>query len=189
MSYGINFNLPISYVSSSFRRFKPEEHHINRTSDKDVLIIMLKGVLRFSEDGQEKEINAGEYYIQKANKYQRGDLVSDCPEYYYIHMNAAWDNENECLPIQGYVNIHEIYPLLLRLDRTQYNRSNLVEQTVAFFDILLELMKAGTDKNTETVNAMLDDLVADIGNPPSITNLAKKYNFSKDGGIMLMRKF
>ena len=52
---------------------------------------------------------------------------------------------------------------------------------------MLELMKAGTDKNTETVNAMLDDLVADIGNPPSITNLAKKYNFSKNYVIRIFK--
>ena len=108
MSFGINLNMPISYITSGFRHFLPDEHHINRTIDEDVLLIMQKGVLRFSENGVEKEVTAGEYYIQKANKYQRGDLASDCPEYYYIHMKASWDSENECLPLQGHVNIHEI---------------------------------------------------------------------------------
>ena len=62
---GIDFNSPILYRHASFRYFEKNEHHITRFCIDNVLLLVYEGVLRFSEDGEEKEVRAGEYYIHE----------------------------------------------------------------------------------------------------------------------------
>lgn len=66
---GIDLNKPITYIHSSLRFFNEKEHHINRFCEENVLLLVYKGVLRFSENGIEHEVRPGEYYIQKAMTY------------------------------------------------------------------------------------------------------------------------
>ena len=51
--YGIDLNKNINYKYASLRFFNEGEHHIDRICGEDVLLLVFKGVLRFSEDGTE----------------------------------------------------------------------------------------------------------------------------------------
>lgn len=52
--------------------FRPNEYHVTRLARHSVLILMLDGVLRFSEDGNDLELCFGEYYIQREGLPLRG---------------------------------------------------------------------------------------------------------------------
>ena len=65
---GISMQTVPTYRLSAFRRFLPGERHITRVESGDVLLLMLEGTLRFTEDGVPVELTRGEYYVQ-----QRGD--------------------------------------------------------------------------------------------------------------------
>ena len=62
----------------------------------DILLIMLDGVLRFTEDGVPVEPVGGEYYIQRKGLLQDGPEASDRPSYFYVHFT-----DGECLPIRA----------------------------------------------------------------------------------------
>ena len=72
-------------ISCSFRRFDPEECHVTRVSDSDVLLLMLEGELIFWEDGRRISLLPGQWYIQKAGLVQEGREPSRLPFYYYLH--------------------------------------------------------------------------------------------------------
>ena len=73
------------YAYSSFRTFYPGEKHVTRVCREDVLVLILSGTLRFSENGRPVEVGANQYYIQKSGICQQGVLASDAPHYFYIH--------------------------------------------------------------------------------------------------------
>ena len=52
---GIDLNKQIIYLHSSLRFFDKKEHHINRFCEENVLLLVYEGVLRFSEDGIERQ--------------------------------------------------------------------------------------------------------------------------------------
>ena len=68
---GIDLNKNVVYKFASFRYFEKMEHHINRFCKDNVLLLVFDGVLRFSENGEETEVRAGEYYVQKRTYIKR----------------------------------------------------------------------------------------------------------------------
>ena len=77
---GVNLDKPIRYINASLRFFKDGEHHVECFCEDDVLLLVYSGVLRFSENGEQKEISAGEYYIQRHGMHQGGETASDNPK-------------------------------------------------------------------------------------------------------------
>ena len=77
MPTGISMQTVPTYRLSAFRRFLPNERHITRVESGDILLLMLDGVLRFTEDGVPVELSGGEYYIQQRGLFQDGPEVSD----------------------------------------------------------------------------------------------------------------
>ena len=74
-----------AYLAASFRTFSPGEFHVTRNAPYSVLLLLMKGTLRFEEDGISVEVKAGEYYIQRAGLTQHARQPSDMPHYFYIH--------------------------------------------------------------------------------------------------------
>ncbi len=52
---------PPRYLHASYRTFRAGEHHITRTAEYDVLLLVLGGTLRFCEDGVPFSLPAGDY--------------------------------------------------------------------------------------------------------------------------------
>lgn len=87
--YYLDLNVPPCYCGSAMRKFGEGERHITRTANYGVLILMLDGVLRFEENGEARELHAGEYYVQRDGLRQTGKQACDSPEYFYIHFTGA----------------------------------------------------------------------------------------------------
>ena len=70
---GIDLNKPALYKHASFRFFEEKEHHTTRFCGDNVLLLVYKGILRFSEDGVKQEVCAGSI-ISKGKTVIRQDL-------------------------------------------------------------------------------------------------------------------
>ena len=86
---GLSFNKLPHYIYSNHRQFHAHEHHIDRIFNEDVLIIMRKEILRFTEENEPIELHANEYYIQRAGLQQTGPIESDKPNYFFIHLSFS----------------------------------------------------------------------------------------------------
>ena len=56
---GISMQTVTTYRPSAFRRFLPGERHITRVESGDVLLLMLEGTLRFTEEGGTRRADEG----------------------------------------------------------------------------------------------------------------------------------
>ena len=139
---GIDLNKPIRYKTASLRFFKEGEHHISRRCPEDVLLLVYDGVLRFSEDGMPYEISAGQYYIQKRELKQTGELPSDVPKYLYVHFLAdTWTEGGAVLPRSGTFDHAALKPLMEELHLLAHSDAPYIVQTAKFYDLLSELYK------------------------------------------------
>lgn len=189
--YGINLDKPIEYQYASLRYFQPGEHHIRRFFDKDVLLLVCKGILRFSEDGKMYEIGPGTYHIQKHDSFQDGEEPSDSPEYLYVHFYAQWDDDVNCLTPDGTFEMSEFSELIARMDRAANNETHLTERCSIFYEILSKLYQQSMLQfpGTKAARDILNDLSYDLKNPPSLEDLSKKYHFSKNYIISLTKAY
>ena len=109
---GINMDSPILYKHASLRYFDENEHHVTRFCRHHVLLLVYEGVLRFSEDGVPAEVRAGEYYIQRKDRYQSGEVASDAPKYLYVHFDAEFCEGGSMLPERGRFDYAELSTLV-----------------------------------------------------------------------------
>lgn len=103
------------YFFSANRQFEENEYHMDRVYELSVLLLIRKGVLRFTENGVPVEVSAGEYYIQKAGIQQRGVAPSDAPNYYFIHFRGHYSKAG-ALPLKGKFNIDVIQPIISEME-------------------------------------------------------------------------
>lgn len=136
---GLSFNHLPHYIYSNHRQFHAHEHHIDRIFNEDVLILMRKGILRFTEDNKDVELHANEYYIQRAGLHQTGMVESEKPNYFFIHFNGNFE-ENGDLPMRGTFQSKTIQPLLDKLMLLGLESSK-IEYECLFYALLSELAK------------------------------------------------
>lgn len=185
--HGIDLNSPITYETASLREFVPNEHHVSLVCESDVLLLVLSGVLRFSEDGTAYEVTPGEYFIQRYNGIQRGDVASDCPKYLYIHFRGTWDDNRECLPKRGTFVVDEMTDIINRLNTLSYGGGTKTEILSVFYGILTILMN-GSNHTETTAEKILRILTVDLNNPPTLSELAEICHFSKNHIIGIVKK-
>ena len=136
---GIDLNEFIVYKHSSFRFFDAHEHHVSRICEDDVLLLVFQGVLRFSEDGRQYELHPGEYYIQRRNTPQGGEVESDSPQYLYVHFLGKWADCGTALSSRGNFDYIKIKPMMEKLNRLSHQGGTLIERMTCFYEILCHL--------------------------------------------------
>jgi len=134
------------YFFSANRQFEENECHMDRIYELSVLLLMRKGVLRFTENGVPVEVSAGEYYIQQAGMYQQGAVPSDSPNYYFIHFRGYFSKAG-ALPIRGKFNIDVIQPIISEIEMLGDAAEKLEYERLVYK--LLSALK--TNVNTTTV--------------------------------------
>ena len=184
--FGIDLNTPIRYKYASLRYFKKNERHVDRVCSSDVLLLVFEGTLRFSEDGKQKEVRAGEYYVQRKNVPQKGEIPSDAPKYLYVHFFADWTDKSPFLPYRGNFEYAIMKPLIEKLDDMSHHGDTYVQQSAVFFQILSLLHKQATkqtlaDKIAEYINAHYAE-------PLSLSELVSHFHFSKNHIINIFKK-
>ncbi len=186
--YGINMNNNIVYHSASLKYFKPHEHHVTRTFNEDVLLMVFDGVLRFEEDGNLYELTKGQWHIQKHNSYQSGILESDTPKYLYVHFIGDWTSSDSVLPIDGEFPVLEFMPLMIKLDELRYNNGTEIEINSVFYTIISKLFNLCTQKPNSIASKALELLTKTPSNPPTLDELSKTLNYSKNHIIRMVKK-
>lgn len=186
--YGIDIDAPMKYVLSSMRFFAPHEHHISRKSGDNVLLMVYEGILRFEEDGKEYEISPGEWYIQRCGGIQTGRVESDCPKYLYIHFLGEWTEKENALPAGGNFPVHELMPLMERMDNAAHHQGSLTECCAAFYSILSELIRLSRAPISPAAAEIVNLLTKDLSSPPSLSELSSACHISKNQIIRIIKR-
>lgn len=174
------------YIESSFRSFLPKERHVNRLADYDVLLLLLDGALIFHEDGQRRELRAGDWYIQRAGRRQEGREPSLLPHYYYIHFHGSFRRDRG-LPLEGSFPPEQLRQALGGLDLAEKNGLSLVERCRWFYEILSLLHGAGQESACPVVGQMQAYIAAHYMERLRVSDLAKRFSYSQDHVIRLFR--
>lgn len=184
--YGINLDKPIKFKSASFRFFDKNEHHANRFCFQSVLLMVFNGVLRFSEDGEEKSVYPGQYYIQKGLTYQCGNIVSDSPEYFYIHFWAEWSNSEMCLPKTGSFDCKYMMPYMKTLNDMAFGNYTYTEKCTAFLQLLSKLYQS--EKKQNDAERIADFINKNCTAINSLDEISAHFNFSRNHIINIFKK-
>ena len=190
MPVGLSMQSVPIYRLSAFRKFLPNERHITRVESSDILLLMLDGVLRFTEDGVPVELSRGEYYIQQRGLSQGGPEVSDCPFYFYLHFEKCiWSDEAPCLPRQGLFDPDALLPLLRELNDAENEDAPQIVKNGLLCTVLSRLYREKTRSERDMlVDRLARCLTQDLQNPPSLAELAIAFHFSENYLIRIFRE-
>lgn len=184
--YGINLDKPITYKGSSLRFFEKNERHVTRFCSSDVLLLVYDGVLRFSEDGVQREVRAGEYYIQKHDTLQSGELVSDSPKYLYVHFRAEWSEGEYTLASSGVFDYATLSPFMNELDKISHGDFSYTQRSGVFFHILTELYH--TRKTSDTPAKRIAEYIeTEYLSLSSLNDVCKAFHYSKNHVINVFK--
>ncbi len=183
---GINIDRPIQYFHASFRFFSEGERHVSRYYDRDILLLVYEGVLRFSENGVEQEVSAGEYYIQKKGLYQNGERVSDAPKYLYIYLDAEWVEMGTTLPTRGTFDLHQLWPLMEKMDMLAHTVHCYAERVAVMYAIINKLYR--TDRKEGVAKEIADYIDENYRKELSLEDICERFNFSKNHVINLFKR-
>ncbi|MBO5042024.1 MAG: helix-turn-helix transcriptional regulator [Clostridia bacterium] len=174
--HGIDLNSPIQYEFASFRFFEKKEHHIERFCCVNVLLMVYEGVLRFSEDGEQVEVGAGEYYIQRKNRYQAGELPSDAPHYLFVHFDGEWSEQPDALPYRGSFDYTKLSELMQQIDTASHQKYVYAEQQYLFHKLLLSLrQKMPSNTLADRLSKYVEENIAAI---TSLADLCEAFHYS-----------
>lgn len=190
MSTGVSMQTVPTYRLSAFRRFLPGERHITRVESSDILLLMLDGVLRFTEDGVPVELKRGEYYIQQRGLYQDGPEPGDCPSYFYLHFgDCVWSDDPPVLPRRGLFDPDALLPLLQEMADAENEDAPRVVKDGLLCTILTRLFREQVrSERNRLVDHMVRCLTRDLQSPPSLAELAASLHFSENYLIRIFRE-
>ena len=183
---GIDLNKDITYRHASFRFFEKKEHHITRFCKENVLLLVFEGVLRFSENEEEIEVHAGEYYIQKKNVYQAGRLASDAPKYLYVHFDADWTSGSDALPYKGNFDFSRLSGLMERMDTAAHQNRFYSEKQYLLLKLLLTLKEPpAVNRTARLLSEYIEKNLVTIS---SLSDLCNAFHYSKNYIIRIFNK-
>ena len=176
--YGVDLNRPILYQFASFRFFEKKEHHIERFCSVNVLLMVYQGVLRFSENGEQVEVRAGEYYIQKKNCYQAGELASDAPHYLFVHFDGEWSDQPNALPHRGSFDYAKLSELMKQIDTASHRKDVYAKQQYLFHKLLLSLrQQVPSNASADKLSKYVEENITSI---TSLADLCEAFHYSKN---------
>lgn len=190
MPVGLSLQAVPVYRLSAFRHFRPQERHITRVEWSDVLLIMLDGTLRFTEDGAPVELSRGDYYIQRLGLPQDGPEASDSPSYFYLHFGGGqWGEELPALPRRGSCDPEALLPLLRELEEAESSDAPAVVKSGLLCTLLTRLYRGQEKSGRERLaDLMARRLTADLRDPPTLARLADELHFSENHLIKVFRE-
>ncbi|MBQ8836330.1 MAG: helix-turn-helix transcriptional regulator [Clostridia bacterium] len=189
MEYGLSLEKIPTYRFSSFRFFEEHEHHQTRICPYDVIVMIFEGTLRFYEGGVPVEVSQGEYYIQRRGIEHTAPEESDMPKYYYMHFYGDFAEDGSTLPIRGYADFSELFPLFKKLDALRMACSSPVEIAAVFLEILSVLKKKNDRTERNAVVLEVVSMVAEnIQKPFLLDEVAAKCGYSKNHVINVFKR-
>ena len=182
---GIDLNKRIDFLHASLRYFSENEYHVTRICHEYVLLLVFDGILRFTEDGTQYEVHAGEYHIQKINSFQKGETASSAPKYLYVHFYAEQTNSDTALPFKGRFDCERAMSHMTRLDRLSHTNGTHIEKTAVFYELLLLIKQK--NQYPDTADKIADFIQNEFLNDISLDRLCHEFHFSKNHIINIFR--
>jgi AraC-like DNA-binding protein len=183
---GIDLNKNVIYKFASFRYFEKSEHHISRFCKDNVLLLVFDGVLRFSEDGAEREVCSGEYYVQRKNVYQAGEIASDEPKYFYVHFDAEWNDGEDAFHAKGNFDLAELSELMSRLDSAAHGNHTHAERQYLFLKLILTLKEKPFINHT--ASQLSGYIEKNLDKISSLSDVCDALHYSKNYVIRIFKK-
>lgn len=183
----LDINKPINYIQSSHRHFYEGERHVTRVCPSSVLLLVYKSTLRFGEGEEQIEVKSGEYYIQRAGIPQNGLVPSDKPEYYYIHFDGEF-TEDEGLPLRGEWSFERILPLLEKMEGGVETGNMLLQKSLAFYGVLDELYVKEKRSVPPLAEKIMGYISAGYREQISVRELAKRLYISENYLILVFKR-
>ena len=183
---GIDLNLPITYKHASLRFFEKNERHITRYCGDNVLLLVYEGILRFSEEGEQREVRAGEYYIQKKNCHQAGEYVSDAPKYLYVHFDAEWSDSPDALSKNGVFDYASFSDLMTKIDNASHGNHTYAERQYLFLKLLLSLR--GNTNESPYAKKLSEYIEKNLENISSLSDICETFHYSKNYIIQIFNR-
>ena len=178
--------MPIMYKHASLRIFKKNECHVTRICLDNVLLLVYEGILRFSENGVQKEVCAGEYYIQKKNSHHSGEIVSDAPKYLYVHFDGEWTEGQDAFPSRGVFSYDSLSELIQRIDTAAHQSVPYNELQFLFLKLLMKL-KEKPQKN-DIAKIFSQYINENLCNIYSLSDICNEFHYSKNYVIRIFNK-
>ena len=177
------------YKFSAYRYFESGEYHVTRICPEDVLILVFKGILRFVENGEEKEVRAGEFYIQEKGLSQSAARPSDAPEYYYVHFSADFeDADRGYIGLQGEFNTDSAEALIKKLETAKLANAPMIELHKCFLSILSAISSVTDKINSELSYKIYRFVNRNLKNDITLESLAHEFGYCKNYIIKLFKK-
>ncbi|MBQ8212632.1 MAG: helix-turn-helix transcriptional regulator [Clostridia bacterium] len=189
----LSFSPAPEFRTCAIKRFKPDELHVTRRHSRSVLILMAEGILRFREDGQNIELQAGEYYIQRAGLLQEGIELGDSPVYFYLEfLGASYSEEEENgLPLRGRFQPSAIARYPQRLEEAYHTHKAdpflLNSYMNRIFSVLLETAPQ-RDEQAQIAELIRSDIEARYVEQITLEELSHRFGYDKDYIIRLYRR-
>ncbi len=177
----------LTHSHCRLRSFAKGEQHQNRTPVFSTLILVIKGVISFKENGEERHVSAGNYYIQRAGTKQEGIEITDPPVYYYLHFSGVFKEKEpaSAVPISGSFDMD--------LGGEQcigclYKANSATEEMHYFYNLLLHLQKHNSRNEFSPAEEMSDYISNNIAKIENLQDLCRRFNYSKDHIIRIFRE-
>ncbi len=189
MMDGLDLQKLPMYHASAHKVFRPGEKHVRRIAGEDVLILMLEGTLHFLENGEQIDLEKGEYYIQRKGLLQEGRIPSDDARYYYIHFTGAYGQSQQTLPLRGTGDFSTLLPVFDALDFLQLSGASAVEKSALFYRILSGICKKERQtQHKQVVMQIMMMIQENIRHPFTLDELAERCGYSPNSIITFFRE-
>jgi AraC-like DNA-binding protein len=148
------------------------------------MVLVLEGVLRFTEGGKRVSVCKNHYYIQKANLPQSADEPSDCPVYFYIHFTGCVEDREDGLPIEGTFDPALMLPIFKEVERVCRDpaRSHF-EKRFVFYKLLSALdssQKKLMTAQQELAQKLHEIILEEYAQPFSVDEVSDRLRYSKN---------
>ena len=180
----VSFHHIPTYKMCAFRRFEEGEKHITRCWHEHVLIFMIDGTLRFTEDGEEKVVCKNHYYIQKAFRMQSADCPSEGPYYFWVHFEGGIEETEDGIALEGEYDPLVMLPLFKEMERICHDTfSTKFEKRFVFYRLLAAL--DSSQKEVKSSSQLLAERVHDLileeyASSFSMDEVSKRLGYSKN---------
>lgn len=182
----INFELPITYKYASLEILGKNENYVTKYSEENVLLLVAEGVLRFSENGEQKELGKGEYYIQRKGQYYGGEISSDSPKYFCIHFEAEWTQEHGVFPCFGRFDYSSVSEIIAKINTSLEHHLSYNELQYLFLKLLIRLKEG---QSTSNLSYIISEYVYEnLGKISSLSDICREFHYSKNYVIQIFKK-
>ena len=139
------------YYNCEKKEYEQGEMYPAGRCNCSVIIFVMSGILRFSEEDEIIELTTGEYYIQQEGFMHEGNVKCDTPVFYSIEFPGDF-KPNDGISIRGTFDIETFEKPLTALYEAEFSGGmTFFKKVSVFLDLLDSLYKNANHTHTNTL--------------------------------------